>query len=411
MKLASSGLFMDIYIITPIINLVVATFVGGIIWHKSENRVLANTFGLFALSIAVWSLGYIFWQISTSAQEALFWIRFFMAGAIFSTVFFYHFTLAFLDKTRYKNLFLYSGYVLMAFFFAANFTDLFVSATEPILNFSHWPEPGVLFHPFLAIWLIYAGSAVYLLLRAYKQASNKQFRVQLGYLLFGVAVAYTGGITNYFLWYDIKIAPIGTVSTSIYLGSIAYAIAKHQLFNTKVILTEFFSWLLMSLLVINIFLSQTTPQLIKNIVLVALVGVSVYSFVKSVYREVNAREEAEKLTEELQHMNKQKSKMLSIASHQFRSPLTSIEGYTSLMKEGSYGKIPEHLEKPINRILKSSKKLAHIVDDFLNISRIEDGRMDYNFQTANIKDIVEEVIEEAETTAEGKGPGFTIYIR
>ena len=387
---------MDVYTISAIINLVVAAFVGGIIWYKGQDRPVSNTFALFAFGIAVWSFGYILWRLSTTAQEALFWIRFFMAGAIYPPIFFFHFTLAFLKKQeRFHQLFLYIGYSLMTFFFAANVTtSLFVTGTESILSFQYWPEPGSLFHPFLAIWLFYAGYAVFLLIRRYLNSTNEETKTQLAYILFGVAVAYIGGMTNYFLWYDIKVPPIGTVSASIYLGSIAYAIAKYQLFNTKVIITEFFSWLLMSVLIINVFLSTTTEQIIKNIVIVLLIGVSVYAFVKSVYREVKAREEAEQLTEDLKELNQEKSRMLSIASHQFRSPLTSIEGYASMIQDGSCGEVPDYLQEPVDRILKSSQKLAHIVDDFLNISRIEDGRIDYNVKPADVAEATKAVVEE-----------------
>jgi len=387
---------MDVYTISAIINLVVAAFVGGIIWYKGQDRPVSNTFALFAFGIAVWSFGYILWQLSTTTDQALFWIRFFMAGAIYPPIFFFHFTLAFLKEHEPSyQLLLYIGYILMTFFFAANATsNLFVAGTKSILSFQYWPEPGMLFHPFLIVWLFYAGYAVFVLIREYLNLTNKETKAQLAYILFGVAVAYIGGMTNYFLWYDIKIPPIGTVSASIYLGSIAYAIAKYQLFNTKVIITEFFSWLLISVLIVNVFLSTTTEQIIKNITITLLVGISVYAFVKSVYREVIAREEAEELNKELKEMNEEKSRMLSIASHQFRSPLTSIEGYASMIREGSYGEVPEYLQDPIDRILKSSQKLAHIVDDFLNISRIEDGRMGYNPKHVDLKGITKEVVKE-----------------
>lgn len=400
---------MNIYAISAAINLMVAVFVGGMIWRKSQNRRLANTFGAFSLSVAVWSLGYLFWQLSGSTGEALFWVRFFMMGAIFTPITFLHFTLTFLKKEKSYRTLLYGGYTILTLFALGNFTDYFVVGVEQILAFNFWPEPGVLFHPFLALWLFYAVFAVYLLYNAYKSAESDT-KIQITYIFIGTVIGYAGAATNYFLWYNIKIPPIGTIGSSIYLGSVAYAVVKHQLFNIKVILAEFFSWLLLSILVINLFLSSSSQAFIKNLVILIGVGISVLFFVRSVYREVKSREKAEELAAELQevnqelkYMDQQKSKMLSIASHQFRSPLTSIEGYASMMKKGTYGEVPEHLEKPINRIFKSSTQLSHIVDDFLNISRIEQGRMEYDFQEASVKDIVADVVDEIKPTANEEG--------
>jgi two-component system sensor histidine kinase ResE len=58
--------------------------------------------------------------------------------------------------------------------------------------------------------------------------------------------------------------------------------------------------------------------------------------------------------------------------------------------------VPESLQDPIDRILKSSQSLAHIVDDFLNVSRIKEGRMNYNFQEVDLKSVLKEVVKQTQ---------------
>ncbi|MFB6225269.1 MAG: histidine kinase N-terminal 7TM domain-containing protein, partial [Candidatus Paceibacteria bacterium] len=227
---------MNIYAISAAINLIIFLFVGGVIWRRGEDRRLVNALGLFSLTLAIWSLGYIFWQLSTSGPQALFWSRMLMMGAIFVTITFVHFTLVFLNKTnKYKGL-LYGGYGLMTFFGIANYTDYFVSGVKEILFFPYWPQPGILFHPFLAIWFFYAGFGIYLLYRAYATA-DEETQNKIWYLLIAIVITYVGGGVNYLLWYGIKIPPVSTVSVSLFQILVAYAIAKHQLFNMKVIIT------------------------------------------------------------------------------------------------------------------------------------------------------------------------------
>jgi len=385
---------MNIYAISAIVNVIVAMFIGGVIWRRGEDRLLVNTLGLFSLTLAIWSFGYVFWQLAPNANQALFWSRFLMMGAIFVSVTFFHFALVFLDKLEKYKRSLYVGYVLMTIFAAANFTDYFVAGVKSIMSFPYWPDPGILFHPFLAIWLFYALFAVYLLLQAY--ASAKERKDKIWYILAGIIATYVGGGANYFPWYGIEIPPVGTISASLFQILVAYAAARHQLFNMKIVITEFLSWVLVSILFLRVLLSETVDILVVNIATFMGVAVFAYFLVTNIYKEVAAREEAQQLTAELKKTNKEKSSMLSIASHQFRSPLTSIKGYASMMKDGSYGSVPDYLEKPVDRILQSSQKLAHVVDDFLNISRIEDGRMEYNFKEVNLGRITKETVQESQ---------------
>jgi len=384
---------MNIYAISAVVNLIVAVFIGGIIWRRTDDRPLANTLGGFSFTLAVWSFGYIFWQLSTDPAQAVFWARFLMMGAIFVTVTFLHFTLVFLDKLEKYKIILYPGYTLMGIFAVFNLTDSFVAGVKEVMYFPYWPDPGILFHPFLAIWLFYATYAIYLLTEAYLNAENNS-RGKIWYILAAILITYVGGGTNYFLWYGIEIPPIGTISVSLFQILVAYAVARHQLFNMKVIITEFFAWLLVCILFVRVLLSSSTDILITNIATFIGIAVFAYFLTKNIYKEVEAKNKAQDLTQKLKELNEEKSRMLNIASHQFRSPLTSIEGYASMIKDGSYGEVPEYLQEPINRILKSSQKLAHIVDDFLNISRIEDGRMDYNVKHADLAEVTEEVVEE-----------------
>lgn len=105
----------------------------------------------------------------------------------------------------------------------------------------------------------------------------------------------------------------------------------------------------------------------------------------------------------LKELDRQKTEFVSIASHQLRAPLTAIKGYSSMLLEGSYGELAEKSRLPIDNIFESSNRLVAIIEDFLNITRIELGKMKYEYSDFNIKELVEKIVNELRPTVEKKG--------
>jgi len=98
------------------------------------------------------------------------------------------------------------------------------------LGFSFWPDPGIFYHLFLFFWLFYAVYAIYFLFKEYYSSSGIK-QSQIRYILIGTILGYLGGATNYLLWYDIPISPIGNWTTTLYLTIVAYAIIKYRLMD------------------------------------------------------------------------------------------------------------------------------------------------------------------------------------
>jgi signal transduction histidine kinase len=95
--------------------------------------------------------------------------------------------------------------------------------------------------------------------------------------------------------------------------------------------------------------------------------------------------------DKLREMDNTKTEFISIASHQLRTPLTSIKGYVSLILEGSYGVFPETLRGALNNIYTSTERLIALVEDLLDVSRIESGRMVFDYSTFQIEDACKEI--------------------
>lgn len=151
---------------------------------------------------------------------------------------------------------------------------------------------------------------------------------------------------------------------------------------------------------------------LSNQASIALQNAKLYSEIKGF--NINLEKEVEKRTkelsdayEELKKLDKAKSEFVSIASHQLRTPLTAIKGYISMILENSYGKLSAKLKKPIENIYTSNERLIRLVNDLLNVSRIEAGRTELKREEASITELVSSIIDELKNNAGQKG----IYLK
>lgn len=76
----------------------------------------------------------------------------------------------------------------------------------------------------------------------------------------------------------------------------------------------------------------------------------------------------------LKRLDATKDEFISMASHQLRTPLTSIKGYLSMVLEGDVGKISEDQQHLLQEAFDSSERMVHLIHDFLNVSRLQNGK-------------------------------------
>ena len=196
---------------------------------------------------------------------------------------------------------------------------------------------------------------------------------------------------------------------------------RHGLFNLKIVATQTFVTIISLVYFGKVLISPSLGDRIGDgVIFIATVFFGVL-LVQSVKKEVRAREEirvlAKRLTESnwelartnerLRVLDQRKSEFVSIVSHQLRTPITAIKGYTSMILEESYGPVPDPIKAPIEKVFFSSKRLAEMVDDFLDLSKIEQGKMSYNFTSVDVKEMLMDIAEEFTPVAKKKNLGLT----
>ncbi len=113
--------------------------------------------------------------------------------------------------------------------------------------------------------------------------------------------------------------------------------------------------------------------------------------------------ELEDANDSLKSLDKLKTEFLGLASHQLRAPLTSIKGYASMILEGSYGEVKEEQKMPVDRIFQSSQNLARVVEDLLDVSKIEQGGMKYEMSPQDMLKMATGIVNEMQISAKNKG--------
>jgi signal transduction histidine kinase len=101
-----------------------------------------------------------------------------------------------------------------------------------------------------------------------------------------------------------------------------------------------------------------------------------------------------------------KSKFLSTVSHELRTPLTSIKASIDLINAGLLGAVPENIVPILHIAGKNSKRLADLINDLLDVQKIEAGEMVYNFATVDVRMLVLESVEANQGFADQLGIGI-----
>ncbi|MDC4227107.1 MAG: PAS domain-containing sensor histidine kinase [Candidatus Manganitrophus sp.] len=117
--------------------------------------------------------------------------------------------------------------------------------------------------------------------------------------------------------------------------------------------------------------------------------------IQALTREITIRrrteEELKRKTSEAEEANRIKSQFLSNVSHELRTPLNAILGYTSLLLDQVYGPVGEDMREPLERAKRNADDLLRLVNDVLDFSKIESGKMPLDLVPVDISSLIHDV--------------------
>lgn len=105
---------------------------------------------------------------------------------------------------------------------------------------------------------------------------------------------------------------------------------------------------------------------------------------------------------ELERQSKMKAEFISIVAHELRTPLVSIVGYLDLLVEGRFGDLTEPMERPVASIRRNAHRLKRLVDEMLDFSRLEAGRVRLIREPLALGEVAQDAITELSPLAQAK---------
>jgi PAS domain S-box-containing protein len=121
---------------------------------------------------------------------------------------------------------------------------------------------------------------------------------------------------------------------------------------------------------------------------------------------VNARQAADRANVALAEATKAKSTFLAVMSHELRTPLNAISGYVQLLEMEVHGPVTAPQREALGRIQRSQRHLLRLINDVLNLAKIEAGRVDYQIKPVELTTVVKSVLPMVEPQMNQKGLGL-----
>jgi len=116
----------------------------------------------------------------------------------------------------------------------------------------------------------------------------------------------------------------------------------------------------------------------------------------------NATTRLRKTNEKLKEIDETKDDFISMASHQLRTPLTSVKGYLSMVLEGDAGKVTPMQRKMLEQAFVSSQRMTYLISDLLNVSRLKTGKFVIERTPTNLVTMVEQELSQLTEAAKGR---------
>src|SRR5215831_5985323 len=116
------------------------------------------------------------------------------------------------------------------------------------------------------------------------------------------------------------------------------------------------------------------------------------------------------LNDRLEQASRAKSEFLANMSHELRTPLNAILGFTEIVLDELYGEVPANLREPLTDIQTNGRHLLRLINDVLDLSKIEAGRLELGVGEYSVQEIVDVVHASLRSLAIEKGLGFSVWV-
>lgn len=277
--------------------------------------------------------------------------------------------------------------------------------------------PGIGIPIFAAFTSFFSLAAIYVLIKKIRSSVGdikNQLVLMMRGIIFMLGLIISTIMIPVIFFQNQTFIAFSPIYALIFFGMTAYAVVKNHLFNLKVIASEAFALILLTILFSQMIIAPTIGEKFLDFFVFIITAIFSGLLIQSVKREVEQREQLEILDKELAETNEKlkaldlaRAEFITIASHQLRTPPATIKWYLSAVLAGDYGKLSPEVSPVIEKAAITNNHLISLIEDMLNVSRIERGKMEFLFEPTDTNELAQFAYEQLIPMAQNKKLKFT----
>ena len=195
----------------------------------------------------------------------------------------------------------------------------------------------------------------------------------------------------------------------IFIGTLAYTVIRE--FQTQTLFENSFLIIgLLTAIVVGIFAYLITKNVVRPIMSLRDTAILISKGNISIKAKEYVNDEIGQLAnsfnnmmERLREINKEKEEFAAMISHELKTPLVPIQGYSELLVKGRLGELTELQKKSAKTIFDNATRLSRLIQDILDVRKMELGRLNLDIRDANAKEIIGQCLTAFKTTSQPKG--------
>lgn len=387
---------------------------GLLVFFRSKRQIDNMSFSFVSILISlVVAANYFSLNNKDSIEITLFWIRTVMFIVPYLMFALFFFCSSYLNhsfkfnKTSFYLLLLFSLIISLINISPFAYSAVLISANGAIVPST---GPGLALNGIhiLPLFLL----SIFHMARNIRRNSNPKEKNMIRFSLYLFLFSFGTQIITSFVIVTIfnytNLIPLGNFLTFLFVVLMTVSILYFKAFNLNMVEAVLFASILAILSFAEIITASGLQTIIYKIIVFITVSLVGYALIKSVNKEIKQREELanlanalEKANTKLEELDEQKDNFISMASHELNTPVAAIEGYLSMIiDEKMGGEINPKMREYLGNVYISSKRLAAMIKDLLNVSRIESNRIHIIYEEAQIEDTIKQSIAEIKPKAD-----------